>query len=534
MSRPSKRYDLAGVGSMVVDNLHRVPHMLEPDQKVLLCAEPGEEAVQRRVGGVVLNHLAWARILGLRVAVFGKQADDENGRFLRSGMARLGIEAHLDLSGSASSFAQVYITPNGERAIYMARGATGELSAAEMETQHREVIGQAHWVTSEVSQVPLSAVRRALELAHEAGAKTVLDLDVPKSDAVPGLGSEEELLTLLGLADLIKSSLGALDGIVETRDPEAAAAELARRFGAKTIALTLGSEGAVVYAAEKADRVSAPRVRVVDTTGAGDAFLGGFLAGLQAGLDPSSAAQLGNAAGATCCERAGAFPDPIEVCRMRVLELYRASGGAPYAAKRPQKAEALEQFLNVAALEVRRVCSAADQRQIRAAAQLILEAEGCGGRVHITGVGKPEHLARYAAALFASTGTPATFLHGTEATHGSVGQVHDKDVVIAISNSGETAELLDCVEVVRGFGVRVIAVTAEPDSPLGRAADVVLQARVEQEGGPIGLAPRASVLAQFVMLAALSVELEASKGFGQKDFHRRHPGGRLGRVTKGA
>ncbi len=180
------------------------------------------------------------------------------------------------------------------------------------------------------------------------------------------------------------------------------------------------------------------------------------------------------------------------------------------------------------------MCTGADRSAIRAAARLIQQAEGRGGRVHVTGVGKPEHLARYAAALLSSTGTAATFLHGTEATHGVIGQVQSDDVLIAISNSGETSELLSCVEAARGFGVAVVAVTGEPSSRLGRAARVVLPVRVGDEGGPIGLAPRTSFLAELIVLAALSVELEATRGFRRADFGRRHPAGRLGELTRDA
>ncbi len=535
MSGAEKRYDLAGIGSMVVDAIHLVPRILHADEKLLLQSDADGHTVQRLVGGVALNHLGWARILGLRVAVFGKQAEDADGRFLRDGMDRLGIERRLDLSGSASSFAEVYVNPRGERAIYMARGATGELTAAEVEERHRPVIEQAHWVSSEVSQVPLCVVRRVLELARDSGARTVLDIDVPLRDAVPALGSEEDLNALLGLADVIKSSESALAGLVTARDPEAIVAELAQRSGARIIALTQGSEGTVVYANEKAVRVPVPAARVVDTTGAGDAFLGGLVAGLHADLDMVSAAQLGNAAGACCCEQLGGFPEASEACSERVLELYRSLGGAPFQpapiVRTPSSdaGEALARFFQVAAREVQGVCSRADRDAIAAASRLIREAEEHGGRVHVTGVGKPEHLARYAAALLASTGTAATFLHATECTHGSVGQLRPGDVLIAISNSGETLELLACVDAVRSFDARVIAVTAWPDSLLARAADLVLEARVAEEGGPLGLAPRASTLAQLVVLAALSVELQASKRFRRQDYQRRHPAGALGR-----
>jgi len=163
---------------------------------------------------------------------------------------------------------------------------------------------------------------------------------------------------------------------------------------------------------------------------------------------------------------------------------------------------------------------------------LLREARASGGRVHVTGVGKPEHVAGYAASLFASTGTPATFLHATEAVHGSAGQVAAGDVVVAISNSGETAELRAAVECVRGMGARVIAVTGGMGSWLARAADAVLDAGVAREGGPLGLAPRASVAAELLVVAALAAALERDCGLTRADYHRRHPAGRLGQLSR--
>ena len=107
MSAP--HFDVSGIGSMVVDAIHRVPRFGGPDQKVLVQPDADGASVRRYVGGVTLNHLGWARLFGLRVAVFGKQADDPDGRFLRAGMRRIGIEPRLDLSGSESSFASVFV-----------------------------------------------------------------------------------------------------------------------------------------------------------------------------------------------------------------------------------------------------------------------------------------------------------------------------------------------------------------------------------------------------------------------------------------
>jgi len=536
VSGDAKTWDVAGTGSMVVDEIHLAPRILGADEKSLLRADEHGDVVRRLVGGVVLNHLGWARVLGLRTAIFGKQGDDPNGRFLRAGMERLGIAHRIELGGSASSFAQVYVDPKGARAIYMARGATAEYTPEEVESRHHSVISAAAVVTTEVSQLPLATVKRVLELARAAGARTVVDLDVSLADAVPVLGSEEELLAVLRLADVIKPSLSALDGLVPGGTARKRARALAERTGAKLVALTLGNAGSLLLDENDAFAVPAAQVRVVDTTGAGDAFLGGLLAGLHAGLDLESAGKLGNACGGACCEQIGAFPNDPEATRARVLELFASLGGAPLVLRpldhdATSAERAVEHFLEVVPRELAEMAARTDRSALSAAGALILATESAGGRVHVTGVGKPEYVARYAASLLSSTGTPASFLHGTEVTHGSVGQTRPGDVVIAISNSGATEELLRAVAALRSFGARIIAVTGNPDSALARAAEVVLEARVADEGDALGFAPRASILAETLVLAALSVELQEAKGFTREDYNRRHPSGELGKKS---
>jgi arabinose-5-phosphate isomerase len=193
---------------------------------------------------------------------------------------------------------------------------------------------------------------------------------------------------------------------------------------------------------------------------------------------------------------------------------------------------AVERFLEVAVHELSAVATRMDRAQLANAANLIRKVEARGGRVHVTGIGKPEHVAHYAASLLASTGTAATFLHGTEVTHGCLGQLRSGDLVIAISNSGRTPELIAAVEAMRRFGTRLVAVTGALDSPLARLADVVLEARVGEEGDPLGFAPRASVLAEVLVLAALSVELQVERGFTRADYHARHPAGALGEKSR--
>jgi arabinose-5-phosphate isomerase len=154
---------------------------------------------------------------------------------------------------------------------------------------------------------------------------------------------------------------------------------------------------------------------------------------------------------------------------------------------------------------------------------------GCKGRVVVSGIGKSGHVARKIASTLASTGTPAFFVHPAEASHGDLGMVTREDVMIALSNSGESAELLVIVPLIKRQGARLISITGNPRSSLATEADVHLDAGVAEEACPLGLAPTASTTAALAMGDALAVALLEARGFGEEDFARSHPGGSLGR-----
>lgn len=160
------------------------------------------------------------------------------------------------------------------------------------------------------------------------------------------------------------------------------------------------------------------------------------------------------------------------------------------------------------------------------AVRLVLDSTG---RVIVSGLGKSGHIARKIAATMASTGTPAYFVHAAEALHGDLGMIHRDDVLIALSNSGETAELLAIVPLVRRQGGRTIAMTGKPESTLARLADVHLDAGVAIEACPLNLAPTASTTCALALGDALAVALLEARGFREDDFARSHPGGALGR-----
>ena len=153
----------------------------------------------------------------------------------------------------------------------------------------------------------------------------------------------------------------------------------------------------------------------------------------------------------------------------------------------------------------------------------------CPGRVVVTGMGKSGHVGRKIAATLASTGTPAFFVHPGEASHGDLGMVMRDDVVLAISNSGESDELAAILPAIRRLGARVIAMTGQSGSTLARHADIVISCAVDQEACPLNLAPTASTTAQMALGDALAVALLDARGFREEDFARSHPGGSLGR-----
>ncbi|MDP2868161.1 SIS domain-containing protein [Methyloversatilis sp.] len=179
-------------------------------------------------------------------------------------------------------------------------------------------------------------------------------------------------------------------------------------------------------------------------------------------------------------------------------------------------------------IEARAIDALSDRlgEDFAAAVRLVLDSTG---RVIVSGLGKSGHIARKIAATMASTGTPAYFVHAAEALHGDLGMIHRDDVLIALSNSGETAELLAVVPLVRRQGGRTIAMTGKPDSTLARLADVHLDAGVATEACSLNLAPTASTTCALALGDALAVALLDARGFREDDFARSHPGGALGR-----
>ena len=175
---------------------------------------------------------------------------------------------------------------------------------------------------------------------------------------------------------------------------------------------------------------------------------------------------------------------------------------------------------------VARLAASLDSTRVARAVELLLS---CRGRVVVSGIGKSGHIGRKIAATLASTGTPAFFVHAAEAAHGDLGMITRDDVVIGISYSGASAELLTIVPVIKREGAALISITGNPQSALAKNADVNLDVHVDFEACPLNLAPTSSTTATLAMGDALAVACMHAKGFTKEDFARSHPGGALGR-----
>lgn len=538
---PTRR--VVGIGSNVVDVIYRANKIAGPEEKTYILFNDDGDIVKEVIGGVTLNHLAWANMLGLPTGLFGFQGDDRYGRMIREEMDRHGIDrsAIQVRENAPSSFSIVNVGVDADRAIYMARALTGETTAQDIETLFADYIRSAGLVTTEISQLPLDAVIAVLRIAREAGIPTVLDVDVPPDFAidVAGLGTAEDFDEAVSLADVVKPAKAAADQMVAADTPEERAARISEKYKAGLTAITDGEHGAVLTDGTQTIRVPATAIQAHDTTGAGDAFLGGLIAGLYHGLSLDGIARLANACGGACCLVDGAFP-LLDKSPEQVQSLYDGEACEVFTAKQTESERTLMRDPSTVGIASVRMASEALQAVFDAmpddfydaAVRLIRNAEARGGRVHVTGVGKPRHIGHKITATLQSTGTKAYFLDPTDCNHGDSGQVAEGDVVIAISHSGKTRELLEALTTLKHNGARIISLTGDKEADLAQMSEVVLHVPVKREAGPLGLAPTLSTTCQVAVGDGLAMALKVARGFTPEDFARYHPSGSLGKMLK--
>src|SRR6266478_1777817 len=299
--------DVVGIGSCGIDYFAIVPRLLGPEEKI------NAERMEVHAGGVTGNNLTQVARLGAKAGWLGLIGDDESGRlitraFAEDGLDVSGIEV---IKGEKSTFTWIPVDAQGERCIYMFPNVNGKLSAEQVRTRFAPHITRAKHFHTEASQLPLAPVREGMRIARESEVRVIFDLDVaPSYFAQARLGSEEDLVETLRLVDVLKPCKAAAREITGETDYEKMAAKLLA-LGPKIVAVTMGAEGSLIGAEGKKEHVPAFNVQVVDSTGAGDAFMGGLSFGLLQGWEYRQVGLFANACAAP-------KPPRFEICAVHL------------------------------------------------------------------------------------------------------------------------------------------------------------------------------------------------------------------------
>jgi sugar/nucleoside kinase (ribokinase family) len=298
----SAKVDVVGIGSCTVDYFAIVPRLLAAEEKI------NATRMEIHAGGVTANNLTQVARLGASTGWLGLIGDDENGRIIQKAFA----EDQMDLSGvevvrgEFSSLTWIPVDAQGERCIYMFPNVTGKITEFQVHSRFASHIKTAKHFHTEASQLPISPVRQAMAIAREAGVRVVFDLDVsPAFFSAANLGTQDELTAALRLVDVLKPCKAAARELTGEADYEKIAQELLR-LGPSIVAITLGHDGCLIATPKELVHVPAFKVDVVDTTGAGDAFMGGLSFGLLQNWDLQRVGSFANACAALCCTKVGA------------------------------------------------------------------------------------------------------------------------------------------------------------------------------------------------------------------------------------
>lgn len=296
------KVDVVGIGSCTIDYFAIVPKLLGPEEKI------NANRMEIHAGGVTANNLTQVARLGASTGWLGLIGDDENGRIIQKafqddGMDLAGIEV---VKGEYSSLTWIPVDLAGERCIYMFPNVTGKISAFQVDNRFAAHIRSAKHFHTEASQLPIVPVAQAMRVAKQADVRVIFDLDVsPSFFAAANLGTQEELTEGLKLVDVLKPCKAAAREMTGEEDYDRIADGLLR-LGPGVVAITMGTDGCLIATKEKKVHVPAFQVDVVDTTGAGDAFMGGLSYGLLQGWDIERVGLFANACAALCCTKVGA------------------------------------------------------------------------------------------------------------------------------------------------------------------------------------------------------------------------------------
>ena len=297
-----KSVEVVGLGSCTVDFFAIVPKLIGADEKI------NSERLEIHAGGVTANNLTQVARLGASTGWFGLVGDDSNADIIRKafeadGMDTSAIEA---VPNELSSITWIPVDSKGERCIYMFPNVTAKITPAQIRNRFAGYIQQAKHLHTEISQLPMAPVLAAIEIAKESPCKVILDFDVAPRDFISSdMGTEADMMRALVATDVLKPCKAAARELTGEKDPEKMARKLLA-MGPKVVAITMGAEGSLVASGTSITHQPAFQIDVVDTTGAGDAYMGGLSYALLMGWSNERAAQLANACAGLCCTQVGA------------------------------------------------------------------------------------------------------------------------------------------------------------------------------------------------------------------------------------
>ena len=519
------------VGSLVMDLIYsvsRVPNEGETVNNGLSFASAP--------GGKGANQAVQSARLGVNVTMIGKIGRDIFGDELLKAIQEAGINTdNIIRDGIYSSAVSNIILEavpgqKTKNRIIVVPGANMKLTVDDVEFL-KDKISEYDLVIIQL-EIPLEVNRRVVEYAYAKGVPVMLN-------SAPYEPLDDDLLSKLTYISPNEHEAYGLTGIKTTADDGSIdikkvemAAKALRNKGVQNVIITLGSNGVAFM--NKDMFIVKPCidiVKVVDPTDAGDSFTVAFCSAVCMDMTPEKALDFANYTATLTVSKMGAItslPTIEEVKDLMKKDNYRRNKEVLVVNKTLDTI--LQDFVNISLEGMQELGKEKDLNFYGEAVELILDAEKNGNRVHITGIGKPGHVAGYVASLLSSTGTPTYELHGTEAVHGSSGQVRPGDIVIAISNSGETAELKGTITTLKNNGAKIIAVTGKKESWLAKNGDAFLYAGVANEGDPLNRAPRASIIAEMFVLQSLSLLLQCKKNLTPQQYVKWHPGGALGQL----
>jgi sugar/nucleoside kinase (ribokinase family) len=293
---------VVGIGSCGVDYFAIVPRLLGREEKI------NADRLEIHAGGVTGNNLTQVGRLGISAAWLGLIGDDDSGRLIKKAFADDGLDLSgiETIKGEQSTFVWIPVDAQGERCIYMFPNVNGKLSPAQVRTIFTSHITKARHFHTEASQLPLPPIKEGMQIANAADVRIIFDLDVaPSYFAQAKLGSAEDLIAAMKMVDVLKPCKAAAREITGETDYEKMAKKLLA-LGPKVVALTMGADGSLIATEKEMVHIPPFKVSVVDSTGAGDAFMGGLSYGLLQKWDYQRVGTFANACAAICCTKVGA------------------------------------------------------------------------------------------------------------------------------------------------------------------------------------------------------------------------------------